>query len=204
MRIRLDAKVRTSDGHDAGHVRRAVWDPATNEIRSFIVSTGGLLGHEALVSREILERASQAGDRVTIDLTKDELDALDHYEEQRYAPPPLGWTPPATYDFPAGMYLLPIEPVNGSVNEPATEPDRIERPLIAKGMRVKDPDGKDIGVVKELRIDDMTGELRSIVVQEHDFLGRGATTEISADHLDVGGGEVHLVEGAAAPERKRH
>lgn len=197
MRIQLDAKVRTTDGHDAGHVRRVVWDAATNEISSFIVSTGGLLGHDVLVSREVLERATRAGDVVTIDLTKGELDALEHYEEKRYAPPPLGWTAPAMYDFPAAMYLLPVE----AVNEPATQ--RTQRPVIGKGMRVKDPDGKDIGEVKELRIDDMTGELRSIVVQEHDVLGRGETTEISADHLDVGEGDVHLVEGAGAPETKR-
>lgn len=53
-----------------------------------------------------------------------------------------------------------------------------------------------MGVVKELRIDDMTGELRSILVKESDPAGGGVTTDIPADQVDVGGGEVRLIEGA--------
>lgn len=56
MRIRLDAKVRPSDGHVADHVKRAIIEPAANEISGFFIDTG-LLGHEVLVFYEVLERA---------------------------------------------------------------------------------------------------------------------------------------------------
>src|SRR5207248_2677566 len=46
MQIELDAKVRTSDGHDAGKLRRVLVDPATLRITGFVVSTGGLLGRD--------------------------------------------------------------------------------------------------------------------------------------------------------------
>ncbi len=196
MRIKLDAKVRTSDGHDAGHVKRAVWDPATHEVASFVVSTGGLLGHDVLISREILERApGGSGDEMVVDLTKDELNALERYEERGYAVPPIGWTAPAMYDFPAATYLLPVEPVN----EPS---ERAPRPAITRGMRVKDPNGKSVGTVKELRVDDMTGELRSIVVEQDDPLGGGETIEVPADHLDVGDGEAHLLDATVARDAR--
>jgi len=50
MRIDLGAPVRTKDGHGAGHVKKAIWDPKSNQIIGYVVATGGLLGHEAVVS----------------------------------------------------------------------------------------------------------------------------------------------------------
>ena len=61
MRVDLDAKIRTSDGKDAGSVQRAVVDPDTNEVTHFVVSTGGLLGHDVLLPREQIEGATRDG-----------------------------------------------------------------------------------------------------------------------------------------------
>ena len=58
MRIKLDAKVRTKDGHGAGHVKKVIWDPKTNEVTAFIIATGGLLGHDVLIGRDVLESAT--------------------------------------------------------------------------------------------------------------------------------------------------
>jgi sporulation protein YlmC with PRC-barrel domain len=198
MRIQLDAQVRTSDGHRAGHVRRAILDPRSNEVTDFVIGTGGLLGHDVLISREILERATTDGDEIAIDLTRDELSGLERYEEAGYVAPPIGWTAPALYDFPTAMYLFPVEPLT----PPAREDTRPRRPAITPGMRVKDQHGAILGTVKELRIDDMTGELRSIVVRENDPLSDTAT-EFAADHLDVAGGEVHVIESPTGIDAMR-
>src|SRR6185503_18518846 len=82
MRIHLGANVKTKDGHRAGKITKVIWDPDRNEVREFVVSTGGLLGHDVIVSREVLERATPAGDELVVDLTKDELDQMDHYDDR--------------------------------------------------------------------------------------------------------------------------
>lgn len=199
MQIKLGAKVRTSDGHEAGEVKRAIWDAESNEVREFMVSTGGLLGHDVLISREVLERASGNGDEVVVAMTKDELDGLERYEETAYAPPPYGWMAPASYSYPIAAYLFPTDPAAVPLSGPTvsqTEERRGHAPSIAKGMPVKDAGGKTIGVVKEVRLDDATGELRGVVVEERDPLGLSTTRtmDIPADHLDIGGNELHLVD----------
>lgn len=200
MQIQLDARVRTNDGHRAGEVRRAVWDPETNEIRAFVVGTGGLLGHDVVVSREVLERADRDRDEVVIALSKHELDSLERYEEHAYAPPPYGWLAPAAYHYPTAAYLFPVAPMV----DPAVENEpRTERHAIARGMRVRDTAGNVIGRVAELRFDDETGELRAILVRPEHPAGGDALREIPADHVDVGGEGVQLIESAAeSPTRE--
>lgn len=190
MRIKLDATVRTSDGHAAGRAKRAIFDPAANEVSGFVIDTGGLFGHEVVVSRDVLERAGVDGDDLIVDLSKDELRGLERYEQDDFAAAPVGWMPPALYDYPAGMYLFPVQAETSSAQDAA----RPARPSIAKEMTVRDATGRSIGVVKEVRIDDMTGELRSVLVKESDPAGRGTTIEIPAEQVDVGDGELRLVE----------
>jgi sporulation protein YlmC with PRC-barrel domain len=191
MRIQLGANVRTKDGQKAGKIAKVIWDPDRNEVREFVVTTGGLLGHDVLVSREVLERATADADELVVDLSKDELDRLDHYDDRAYAPPPYGWLVPAEIAYGADAFLFPTV-VDQAKATNAAEP---RRPVIKKGMTVKDAAGQRIGDVEELRIDDMTGELRAIVVRqgsdEH-------TLEIPADHLDIGGDDVHVIEGSPA------
>jgi len=199
MQVKLGAKVRTSDGHHAGEVKKIVWDPETNEARNFVVTTGMLLGHDVLISREVLEGASGNGDEVTVNLTKHELDELDSYDEHAFAPPPYGWMAPATYTYPIAAYLFPTDAAAvplGGPTESQSEVKKENEPAITKGMKVKDTSGKTIGVVREVRIDDGTGELRSIVVQEQDPLGLATTRtmDIPADHIDIAGAEVHLID----------
>lgn len=192
MRIHLGASVKTKDGHRAGKVTKVVWDPDRNEVREFVVSTGGLLGHDVIVSREVLERAAATGDELVVDMTKDELDQMDHYDERAYAPPPYGWLVPAESAYGADAFLFPTV-----ADEPrATNTAEPRRPMIRKGMSVKDAAGQKIGTVEELRIDDMTGELRAIVVGQGDADER--RLEIPTDHLDVGADEVHVIEGSPA------
>ena len=44
MRIDHGAKVRTKDGHDAGHLKHAIWDPSGEEIDQFVIKHRRPLG----------------------------------------------------------------------------------------------------------------------------------------------------------------
>src|SRR2546428_1242728 len=114
---------------------------------------------------------------------------------------------PATHTYPIASYLCPMDPVAVPLAAPSDdEAARLRRPTIKKGMHVKDTDGNTIGEVKDVRIDDMTGELRAIVVEERDAAGFGSATtlEVPADHFDVGDGDIHLIAdmpGTHVPKR---
>jgi sporulation protein YlmC with PRC-barrel domain len=199
MRIKLDAQVRTKDGHKAGRVKKVIWDPASNEISAFVVSTGGLVGHDVVISRETLEPATHDGGEIVLDLTRDELHQLEHYEEGDYAPPPVGWAAPVPYDYPASAFILMTEPMPQPLPAPAASHADHEhtRPAIVKGMTVRDAGGRDLGTVDELRVDEATGELRSVIVRERGVIGDGEVLEIPADHLEVADRELHVIEEAS-------
>jgi sporulation protein YlmC with PRC-barrel domain len=198
MRIKLGAQVRTKDGHKAGQVKKVIWDPASNEVNAFVVSTGGLLGHDVVVSRDTLERAGRDGDELVLDLTKDELHQFEQYEAGDYAPPPVGWAAPVPYDYPAAAFILTTEPMPSPIPMPAASHDDHDHtgPAIAKGMHVKDAGGESLGIVDEVRVDEATGELRSVIVRKAGVFGGGAVREIPADHLEVAERELHVIEEA--------
>lgn len=199
MRIELDAKVRTKDGHRAGSVQRAILDPASNEINSYVVSTGGLLGHDVIVSKELLESASRDGDEIVLGLSKAELDHLEPYADDAFAPPPYGFLAPAAYDYPTAAYLLPMS----ATTTPAVDERRDARPTIEKGTPVRDERGETIGSVREVVVDTDTGELREIVVEEGGAIGGKATWSVTADKFDIGDGEVHLTADARRSREAR-
>jgi uncharacterized protein YrrD len=196
MRIKLDAKVKTKDGHSAGHVKRVIWDHTTNEVTAFVIATGGLVGHDVLVGRDVLESATQDGEEIVIDMSKDELRVLEPFQEEAYKAPPLGFIAPFPYDYPAAAYLLASEPLVMPTPTPPAEEQRAHprTPAISKGMRVRDAGGETLGVVDEVRTDEVTGELRAIIVREGGLLGGRQTREIPADHLDIAGDEVQVIE----------
>jgi uncharacterized protein YrrD len=198
MRIKLDAKVRTKDGQGAGDVKQVIWDPKSNEVTAFVVGTGGLLGHDVLIGRDVLESASTDGDEIVIDMTKDELGSLEPFDEPGYAAPPLGFVAPFPYDYPAAAYLIAADSMVMPTPKPSAAPEleHPARPAITKGMRVRDAGGETLGVVDEVRTDEVTGELRAIVVREGGMLGGRQIREIPADHVDVAGDEVHVIEEA--------
>jgi sporulation protein YlmC with PRC-barrel domain len=185
--------VRTSDGHDAGRVHRAVVQPNTNEVTEFIISTGGLLGHDVVVPRDELEGAAKEGDALRLRLSKQQLARLPEYHARDYVPPPPGWTAPNpdSYLFPAGSFAFPadygvnVEPSGFGAN-PATvgtpvEPGH-EEPTLTRGSVVLDRDGDDIGVVDDLRVKAEGGTLDSVIVRLGNafvtFFGAGEKVEI--------------------------
>lgn len=188
MRIDLGAKVRTKDGGHAGHIKQAIWDPRRNEIIEYVVSTGGLLSHDAIVSSEMLESATRDGGEIVLDITKHDLDELARFEPTAYTTPPAEWLAPSAYSFPSGGYLFPLSDSPPTPDEAAPSEELGRGRRIGKGMKVRDAAGEVIGEIAELRVDDQTGELRGIVVSRE-----GDLLEIDAENIDRVGDDVRLI-----------
>jgi len=124
MPIDHGAKVRTKDGHQAGQVKHAIWDPKGKTITEYVITTGGLLGHDVIVSPELVERAPRDGNEIVLNITKHELDELAHYESADYTTPPADWVAPSVYGFPTGGYLWPVAESDNPPEE--REPSTVE------------------------------------------------------------------------------
>lgn len=191
MRVDLHAKVRTSDGHEAGNVHRVLVDPSTERITGFVVSTGRLLGRDVIVSEDAFAEAGPEGDYVTLNLTKRELDARPTFEETDYVIPPAGWAAPNLgYTIPPDAFLWPADAAFGG-------PTERSRPAIKKGDTVKDRDGDVVGTVEDIRFDEKTGEVLSFIVKAgaglERLFGGGKIAEITRDDiLRIAEGEVRL------------
>ena len=199
MQVDLNAKVRTSDGEAAGRVQQAVIDPQANEISDFVISTGGLFGHDVLVPREHLEAAKRDGEAILLDLTRDELKDMPAYAPADFTDPATGWVPPAGYPYPASAFLWPAGYVY--LEQTASTPPRRKGegegevwPVIEKGTVVRDRAGEQVGVVDDVRFESGSGHLQGMVVRAggsiQKFLGGGQTIEVArsqVDHVDDGG-----------------
>lgn len=205
MRLDLDAKVCASDGEDIGSVDRAVVDPRTNEVTHIVVRTGTIFGRDIMVPREDLERGSQDGDTIQLDLTKEELKEFPDFVMDQYGAPPPTWVAPAGYGFPAAGYAWPVavDPMMGPVpmvvpddtlDAATEEPDQV---TITKGALVLDRHSDDIGVVDDVRFDADTGQLQGFVLRVGGALrtlfGGGDTVEVSRHQIEhVGESMVRL------------
>jgi sporulation protein YlmC with PRC-barrel domain len=191
MRIDLNARLRTRDGHDAGNIHRVLVDPRTGRIVGFVVSTRRLLGRDVIVSEDMFAGTAPAGDTITLNLTKHELDAQPTFEQSDYVLPPAGWPAPALgYAIPPAAFLWPADAASGESGE------RL-RPAIQRGDTVKDRDGDVVGTVEDIWFDDKTGEILSFVVKAgaglERLFGGGKVAEISReDILRIAEGEVRL------------
>jgi sporulation protein YlmC with PRC-barrel domain len=196
MRLDLDATVRTRDGEDVGNVDRAVVDPHTNEVTHIVLRTGTIFGRDIMIPREDLERGSQDGDTIQLDLTKDELEQFPDFLIEQYSAPPPSWVGPTGYGFPASGYAWPIavDPMTGGmpmmlpdeeVDADVEEPDQV---TLTKGALVLDRDGDDIGVVDDLRFDADSGRLQGFVLRVGGALrtlfGGGDTVEVSRPQIE--------------------
>ena len=181
MRIDLNARIRTGDGHEAGNIHRVLVDPRTERITGFVISTGRLLGRDVIVGEDAFAKSGEGGDTITLNLTKQELDAQPTFEQGEYVPPPAGWSGQAVgYSIPPAAYLWPA---NADLGEPPED----SRPAIKKGVTVKDRDGDVVGTVENIRFDEKTGELLSFVVRAgaglERLFGAGKAAEISRDEI---------------------
>ena len=108
VRIDLSAKIRTSDGHDAGNIHRVLIDPTTERITGFVVSTNRLLGRDVIVGEDMFAGASADGETITLNLSKKELDTQPSFEVDDFVAPPAGWSAPSLgYTIPPESFLWP-------------------------------------------------------------------------------------------------
>lgn len=198
MRIDLDARIRTSDGQDAGTVQRAVLDPDTKDVRGFVVTTGGLLGREVIVPRDELERASQDGETLRLRLSKAQLEKMEEYVPERYGAPPEAWVPPpGLYGFPAHGYVWPASYAGADVDAARESGGPPTALTLDKGSPVHDSEGHDVGVVEDVLMDRTSGDINGFVLRVGGALqtifGGGHTVEVgSAQIRRVGEGIVEL------------
>jgi uncharacterized protein YrrD len=191
MRIDLNARVRTSDGHDAGNIHRVLIDPGTERITGFVVSTSRLLGRDVIVGEDAFAKAEHEGDVITLNLTKRELDTQPTFEQSDYVVPPAGWSAPNLgYTLPPESFLWPEDSALADIGERS-------RPSIKKGDTVKDRDGDIVGTVEDIRFDEKTGDVLSFIVKAgaglERLFGSGKVAEITRDDiLRIAEGEVRL------------
>jgi sporulation protein YlmC with PRC-barrel domain len=191
MRSDLNARKKTSDGHDAGNIHRVLIDPATDRITGFVVSTRRLLGRDLIVGEEMFADASADGGTITLNLNKQELDTQPNFEADDFVTPPAGWSGPNLgYTIPPETFLWPEE---SALSDVGGRP----RPSIKKGDIVKDRDGDAVGTVEDIRFDEKTGSVLSLTVNAQPGLerlfGGGKVVEISReDILRITDDEVRL------------
>jgi len=181
MRIDLNARIRTSDGHEAGKVHRVLIDPATERITGFVVSTGRLLGRDVIVGEDMFADASADGETITLNLTKKDLDTQPSFEEDDFVIPPAAWSAPNLgYAIPPESFLWPADSALADIGERS-------RPSIKKGDTVKDRDGDVVGTVEDIRFDEATGNVLSVTVKAgaglERLFGGGKIAEISRDDI---------------------
>jgi sporulation protein YlmC with PRC-barrel domain len=181
VRIDLSAKIRTSDGHEAGKIHRVLVDPETERVTGFVVSTRRLLGRDVIVGEDMFADASPDGETITLNLTKKELDTQPSFEEDDFVTPPLTWSAPNLgYAIPPESFLWPADSALPDLGEPL-------RPSIKKGDTVKDRDGDVVGTVEDIRFEEKTGDVLSLTVKAGAHLerlfGGGKVAEVSRDQI---------------------
>ena len=181
MRIDLNAKIRTKDGHGAGNIHRVLIDPTTERITGFVVSTSRLLGRDVIVGEDMFAESAPDGETITLNLNKKELDTQPTFEQSDYIVPPAGWAGPNIgYTVPPESFLWPADTSLADVGERS-------RPSIKKGDTVKDRDGDVVGAVEDIRFDEKTGDVLSLIVKAgaglERLFGGGKLAEISRDDI---------------------
>jgi sporulation protein YlmC with PRC-barrel domain len=212
MRVDLAAEVRIRDGEVAGMVRRAIIAPRGDEVSDFVISTGGILGHDVLVPRERLEMASREGDIIHLDLSRDELKSMPRYVVADYVSPDADWMPPPGYGYPASAFLWPAGYVYAEWAP--TTPSRAEHeaelwPAIRKGSVVRDPHGEEIGVVDDIQVEAHSRRIEGMIIRAggsiQTFFGGGKTMQVPASQIDrVEEGEIYLRSDEDHIERADH
>lgn len=197
MRIDLNAKVVTHDGHDAGEVSRAVVDPSTNKITGFVVNTGNLFGRDVIVPPQEFAGVMEDGKSLRLGIDKDELEQRPSFISEDYTTPPATWIPPEEYVYPTTGYMWPagghVIPAGGEAPTASPEAnaeleDAGRVIAVSKGAAVLDADGREIGVVDDVQLDPESGRLTGLVFRMGGSLqtlfGLGQTRSLPASALE--------------------
>jgi len=196
MRVDLDANVLTRDDERVGKVEHVIIDRQANEVTDFVVSIGGLLGTNVVVPHDEIDDARTSGKVVRLRIDRPDLERLPTYEPANYAAPPLEWVPPAGFGYPYASYLWPTagaerHEVPAAAREPWEAP---RRAMIDKGSAVLDRDGKEVGLVEDIKLVPGSDQLEGLDIRLGGRLRTlfpgGDVVSLSADLID----SIELIE----------
>lgn len=163
MRLDIETPIRYADGEQLGVIHKVIFDPESGIVQEVVVETGDLLGRLILVPVPLLRQ--DPGEVITIEASREDVEALPDYEVERYIDAPEGWQP--SEDYMPGEDLRPVTsgfdlaPVFEESNAP---PGTVE---LSQGTEVRCGEDR-LGVVDKVLIDDESDQLVGLVVRPDD------------------------------------
>jgi hypothetical protein len=159
MRLDLETAIRYPDGRRAGILRRIVLDERGERAVAVAMATDEMMSRMVIVPVENLSEAP--GDVLTINLTDDQVDKLQDYEEEQVPSVPDTWefapdAVPGSDAFPRTFFdpLMPVAEVSN-----VAEGDTV----ISQGTEVQCLDGR-WGVVDEVVVSE-DGQVQAFVAR---------------------------------------
>lgn len=163
MKLDIGTPVRYPDGEQVGTIHKVIFDPQTAVVQELVLETPELVGRLVLVPSDLLRE--DPGDVLTLDATREDVDAFPDYEVERFLDNPEGWTQDRNYVPGDGVFsptmFYPVTPVFEESNAPE---GAIEW---SQGTEVICTDGR-FGVVDEVIVDSDTAQITGVVVRPDD------------------------------------
>ena len=88
MRVELGDHVVSQDGHDLGTIKHLILDPATEQVKTFVVEKGLLLHDDIELPLSALQDANAAGENIRLTLTAAQVKTLPRFDAGLYTPGP--------------------------------------------------------------------------------------------------------------------
>ena len=170
MKFEFGADVVTFDGEKIGTVKRAVIDPASQEITHFIIEKGFLFTKDKVLPISMVLRSEE--DQIKLVETDEDLEDLPDYRQDEFFPveDPDTPRPDPTLSRP----FLAIKPQIVPQSQPGhmrivrkedyhkNIPEHTE--LLEVGADVCTLDGEDVGNIQEMITDPKTHQIRHLVI----------------------------------------
>jgi uncharacterized protein YrrD len=172
MKIDLGTDIVSSDGEKIGEVDGLVVDPRTGELRSVILRKGFFFPTDQIIPIESVRDATD--ERVVVNFTKEDADAMTEYLSDQFLTPPAGY-----YGAMSGVYW-PVAPVyttsatgagdetNNLLVDDQVEEEMPGAVILTEGTLVVDQDGEDVGRITEIASDER-GRVSGFRVEEGFF-----------------------------------
>jgi sporulation protein YlmC with PRC-barrel domain len=183
----LGADVKNSSGEKMGEVKDLVIDKEDERIVLAIVGFDGLLGTKERLFAVPFMACKSAADQshLVLDVTKDQLTKAPNFEskswpqfDRRYDTAIYDYYQVAPYWAAKSVKARPSGEPSSSNRDPdaapaAAAPRRTVRASKWIGTDVEDPQGKDLGDVDDVVVDDPSGRVVYAVLSFGGFLGMG-------------------------------
>jgi len=177
MQLNLGQHILSSDSQDVGTIKHFILDPATIQVKAFVMEKGWLLPDDIEIPLEAAQE--KGGEEVTVSYTAEQVKNLPRFDETLYtsAPPELA---DRLLGYPAGSLLWPTAhayPPFSTAGYPSPAPladgdiaaplppevqDRLRQlddnnAVISAGDEVLSKDGEKVGEVQNVAFDSVTG-----------------------------------------------